>query len=83
MNNDDRYRMLIELDLAAARRMVPCMPDGTPMSDDGLLAGLHKTRYHVVALPRALRLASAEWLRANGYSDLRGIPLLPPGELPE
>lgn len=81
--DNERLRILIELDIAAARRIMPFMPDGEPMSDQGLLAGLHKVRYRTPAVPHALRIASAEWLHAGGYSDLHGVPLLPPGELPE
>lgn len=73
-----RNRMLINMDLVAARKM---MPPGRVMSDEALIVGMHKTRLHVSSLPRALRQASLDWLRANGFNDLHGQPL--PDRLPE
>lgn len=73
----ERNRVLIELDVAGARKM---MPPNMPISDMGLLVGIHKTRVHVVTLPIALRQQSLDWLRANGFNDRHGAPL--PKELP-
>jgi hypothetical protein len=73
----ERNRVLIELDVEGARKMMP--PD-VPMSDMGLIVGMHKTRLHVTSLPRAIRQESLDWLRINGFKDLHGAPL--PKELP-
>lgn len=73
-------QMLLDLDIKAAREFCPCMPDGTPMSDEGLLAGLHKTRLHHSEVPLLLREQSLAWLRANGFRDIGGAPL--PNEVP-
>jgi hypothetical protein len=88
MNKEQKLRMLIDLDsmlidldIAAVRRFLPTMPDGTPMSDEGLLAGMHKARLHMPAIPRELRQQSLDWLRKNNFRDITGGPL--PAELPE
>lgn len=73
----ERNRVLIEMDVAGARKMMP--PDSM-ISDMGLIVGMHKTRVHVASLPRAIRQESLDWLRANGFNDLHGAPL--PKELP-
>jgi hypothetical protein len=70
-------RVLIELDIDEARKM---MPPGTNLSDMGLIVGIHKVRIHRTSLPRAIRQASLDWLRANGFKDIGGAPL--PAELP-
>lgn len=70
----ERLRMLEELDVDAARAMMP-YPQRRTMSNLGLLVGLHKASIHTEALGREYRQRSLSWLRANGYSDLYGAPL--------
>lgn len=84
MNNQDpdtdrieRNRILAELDVDAALSWVP------GLSREGILAGMHKARYECPDIAPELRHASGEWLRCMGFSRLRGLPLLPLGELPE
>ena len=69
----ERNRILIELDIPAARRLIGGNSIG--LSDEGILWGLHKTRLHVPTVPRQLRQQSLDLLRANGFSDLHGQPL--------
>lgn len=69
----ERNRILIELDVAGARRLIG--PDVAALSDEGILWGMHKTRLHVKEVPLALRQQSLELLRAQGFSDLHGQPL--------
>lgn len=80
--NREMRRILVELDVAAARELVPTMPDGRPMSDIGLLGGIHKARVYSAELPRALRIESLEWCRAHGLKGLRGdeLPTICDGE---
>lgn len=73
-----RDAALIALDLNWARSVM-----GHHASALTLLAGMHKARYNIPAIPDALRHESAAWLRAHDMTDLHGIPLLPPGQLPE
>lgn len=54
-----------------------------PSDMEAVLITAHKVRYNVPGLPDAVRHESAKWLRAHGYSDLHGLPLLPEGMLPE
>lgn len=65
------------LDITWARSMLPSV-----VSDEALLMALHKTRYNAPAIEEKLRLESGEWLRSRGFSDVGGMPLLPPGQLP-
>lgn len=76
-----RLKILIDLDIDGARRIVPAGPKGEPMSDGGLLVGMHKARLHWSAVPRALRIESLEYLRKHGFKDLWGQPL--PDTLPQ
>lgn len=71
-----RNAALMTLNLEWARAVTP------GLGDDVLLVALHKTRYDCTAIPDALRLESAEWLRERGYRARGGIPLMPPGKLP-
>lgn len=75
-----RNDALIALDLAWARRMIA--PFDPNASDLTLLVAMHKARYNIPAIPEALRHESAAWLRARNLSDIHGLPLLPPGQLP-
>lgn len=72
----ERNAALRTLDLAWARKWCPGGDEAM------LLAGLHKARYNCVDIERALRIESAEWLRARGLHDLGGMEILPPGQLP-
>jgi hypothetical protein len=74
----ERHAALIALDLGWARQQAYGPVDGF-----ALLAGMHKARYNIPSIPAALRHESAAWLRARGLSDIHGVPLLPPGQLPE
>jgi hypothetical protein len=74
-----RDAALIALDMTWARNVSPFH---VYFDDLALLAGMHKVRYNIVTIPEALRHESAAWLRANGFSDIKGLPLLPPGQLP-
>jgi hypothetical protein len=71
-----RNAALMTLNLEWARAVTP------GLGDDVLLVGMHKTRYDCTAIPDALRLESAEWLRKRGYRAIGGVPLAAPGELP-
>lgn len=73
----ERDNALIALDLTWARNVI-----GHHAHDLSLLAAMHKARYNIPSIPDALRHESAEWLRAHKMSDLFGVPLLPPGQLP-
>jgi len=76
-DDDERAHALRTLDLAWARREAP-----GASSDDVLLIALHKARYRCRGIEDDLRHESAEWLRAHGFGDMHGEPLLPRGELP-
>lgn len=75
-----RLQYLIDLDIEAARQIVPTGPFGEPMSDEGLLVGMHKARLHCRDIPMKHRQQSLDWLRANGFKDMYGAPL--PTEVP-
>lgn len=62
------YEQLLNLDMDAARAFCPRMPDGTPMSDEGLLAGMHKVRANSASFPAYARAESTRWLIERGYS---------------
>jgi hypothetical protein len=74
----ERDVALITLDMEWARNAM-----GRDICDAALLAGMHKARYNIPGLPDAVRHRSAEWLRERGLPDINGVPLLPPGQLPE
>jgi len=79
---DERNRVFRELDIPSARALlIENGHDGLAPSDEVMLMSLHKGRYQCLEIDKILRLESAEWLRARGYSGGAG-PLLPPGELP-
>jgi len=75
--DDERIKALRALDVVWARREAPAAS-----SDEVLLVALHKARYRCRQIQDDLRHESAAWLRAHGFGDLHGEPLLPPGELP-
>ena len=75
----ERDKALLSLDLEYARKLFP----GAPVDDEVLLNALHKARYECKDLPTEARHESANWLRSRGYGRMAGLPLLPPGELPE
>lgn len=68
-----RNKVLIDLDVAAARKLLG--DDASHLSNEGILAGMHKARIHVVALDIELRRASLRWLKLHGYLDITGGPL--------
>lgn len=72
----ERDRILIEFDIEAATKMMPAW-----LSREGIIAGMHKARLHVVAIDAKLRQESLDWLRENGFRDYKGGPL--PDHLPE
>lgn len=72
----ERDRMLIELDLLAAAKI---MPD---TSDDVRIVAMHKARYECTSIDDPSRHKSGEWLRERGYGRMYGMELLPKGELP-
>lgn len=74
-----RNRIMRELDIGYARLV---MPEVENLSDDVLLAGLHKIRYEATDMPTELREESRAWLIANMYDRLNGEPWPPTGELP-
>lgn len=63
----DRNRAVAALDITWARRMFPGAPDAD------VLAALHKARYHMAAMPPALRVESARWMRDHGLKDALGL----------
>lgn len=78
MNNQDKFRILKDLDIEAARpwfRQVAIYngfkqaikPDGTPATEDEvILSGLHKARIMMPHLFDAMEIASSKaWLLAN------------------
>ena len=75
MNDSETVK---NLDIDAARASQP-----TSINDETILIALHKARLELTSMPTNLRLDSAEWLRARGYAGLYGVPLPPPGELPQ
>lgn len=74
----ERDKALIALDIGWARQMIGRIDD-----DFMLLVAMHRARYNIPSIPDALRHESAAWLRAHDMADIEGVPLLPPGELPE
>jgi hypothetical protein len=75
-NSDERNVTLRALDVDHMQALFPSVPA------EILLGALHKARYDCTDIEDALRLESAEWLRARGLNAMGGVPLLPPGELP-
>ncbi|OYZ79714.1 MAG: hypothetical protein B7Y09_09330 [Polaromonas sp. 24-63-21] len=71
-----RDAALRAMDVAAFQRECPDCP-----ADVAEIA-MHKARYELPSMPRALRLESGEWLRARGYGRLKRGDILPAGELP-
>lgn len=87
--SDDSLEFFIQQRNAALLRLdVRWLADfliasGNPPTDmEAVLVAAHKTRYNLPGLPEAARHESGKWLRAHGYSDLHGLPLLPEGTLP-
>ena len=79
----ERDAALIALDLQWARRTILLIsPADGNVSDLTLLCAMHRARYNIVTIPDALRHESAAWLRERGLTDICGMPLLPPGQLP-
>ena len=72
----ERDRILRELDIEGAKRMMPAW-----LSEAGILAGMHKARVHLPHLGDDLRKESLDWLRERGFKDYGGAPL--PDHLPE
>lgn len=75
---EERDRVLRELDVPAARKML-LNPDA---DIETIVLALHKARYVCTSLERELRLESKRWLAAGGYGGFGGQPLLPNDELP-
>ena len=73
-----RNKALATLDMKYAREM---RPDAT--DDETRLVAMHKARYEVTSLDPSLRHESENYLRRHGYHRMGGLPLLPPGELPD
>lgn len=73
----ERDEALRTLDISFARRDVP------DASDEVLSTVIHMARYLCTSIEAALRLESGEYLRAHGITQIDGIELLPPGELPK
>jgi hypothetical protein len=73
----ERNRVLRELDMEAARDMLPFAS-----GDDVRLAAMHKARYDCKDIEPELRHASRAWLHERGMGDMHGASLLPEGELP-
>lgn len=71
-----RLQALIDLDISFARQLCPRMPSGAPMSDEGLLAGLHKTRLHVPAVPTDYGRRDSSVITASFAPLLRLDPYL-------
>lgn len=72
-----RNKALILLDLDWAAKQMG-------RSDkDFLLLVMHKARYECTGISIHLRNESGEWLRKGGHTRMHGLPLLPPGDLPE
>lgn len=65
------------LDVAYFRDQCP------EISHEAILPAIHKARYECAAIEDALRVASGEWLRTNGYCRMNGQDWPPPGELPK
>jgi len=72
-------KILNDLDVGKFRRSLRI--PGT-VSNDTLLAAIHKARYESTEITTRKRLESADWLRKSGYVRLGGLPLLPGNELP-
>lgn len=74
---EERNTALVNLDFSFVRKYLP------GINEAAIPVTLHKVRMHVATMPVQLRLESIEWLRQHGYSDMHGLPLPPPGELPK
>ncbi len=68
--NAPNHTALLTLDMDYARK---AMPDAS--GDDVRLAAMHKARHALTSMPMALRIESAQWLKANGMAGLGGMPL--------
>jgi hypothetical protein len=78
MNNMDeaeRIRIIVELDIEAAKRLFPMI------SDEAVLPMLHKVRYETASASDELRHESRAWLEQNGLHRVHGLPWPPKGEL--
>ncbi len=77
LSNLERWRLrrnlaLAELDLEWAR-----VATKGHLTNDGLLAALHRARFDCVDIPEELRLESAAWLQAQGFKDTDNADVLP------
>jgi hypothetical protein len=68
----ERNRILIELDIPAARKMIG---DSGHLSDESVLYGMHKCRIEIPAIPLHLRQESLALLKSAGYKDMFNNPL--------
>lgn len=73
----ERLRILRELDMDAAAKVISKMPDGSAISQMGLLAGLHKARLIAPGITDQEREVSRAWLASQGMVGLNGAPLRP------
>jgi hypothetical protein len=67
-----RNKILIELDVAAARKVMERAGEAGGLSNEGILAGMHKSRLHILSIDIELRRASLKWLKMHGYQDYGG-----------
>lgn len=86
MNGDeihDLTRILVELDVPAAKLYLYSESNETFIEDEVVLMAMHKARAELTHLDPKLRLESIEWLRARMWTLRGGRPLPPPGALPD
>ena len=76
---DKRNQALITLDVNWAKTL-SC---NRGLSDETILAGLHKARYECVHIPDELRIESGRWLKQKGLKRLTGESIEVPENLPE
>lgn len=81
----ERIRILIEVDVPEFRKrlIVTKFVMGREPDDDLCLNAIHKARYEMPEIDRALREESRKWLTAHGHDRVLGAPWPPEGVMPE
>lgn len=68
----DRHDLLMsleDLDFEKVRAYCCKYNINIPKSQEVIIIGLHKARYHSIDIPLELREKSKKWLRDRGYSE--------------
>jgi len=80
VNLQERIKILVDLDVVAARAALEPQ-ESAVLSNEGILAGMHKCRISIRSIDVELRRQSLRWLRLHGYAGVDGAPL--PREIKE